>query len=376
MTNILLVARDGGGTAAVEIRVARRLVGHGHDVRVVGTRGVCDAAAGLDVMLIEDASPAALTSRLLSELDGIDVVVADCMLYGALIAATVRGVPSVALMPTVYLADRLAGSKLAAQPRWAQARDTINAARRRFGLPQIASVRDQILEATKVLVLTSREFELPDVRPPSHVVYAGPQLDAATDWNPPDVDEPLILVSLSTSDQGQDDLLRRLIAALGRLPVHALVTVGPAVEPGTLEPPDNVVLEHFLPHSGVLPHMALVVTHAGHGTVMGALRAGVPLVCIPMGRDQYDVAERVRHHGAGIVVPEDADIPHLAESIATVLTEPKFTSAARRLAAKIAAEDPDQVVDEIVETQRSIHGIRPRGADAGRAARTAGAAGG
>jgi len=29
-----------------------------------------------------------------------------------------------------------------------------------------------------------------------------------------------------------------------------------------------------------------VITHAGHGSVLKALAAGVPLVCMPLGRDQ------------------------------------------------------------------------------------------
>ena len=36
------------------------------------------------------------------------------------------------------------------------------------------------------------------------------------------------------------------------------------------------------------------------GTVTRALAAGVPLVCMPMGRDQPDVAARVIHAGAGL----------------------------------------------------------------------------
>lgn len=156
------------------------------------------------------------------------------------------------------------------------------------------------------------------------------------------------MVSLSTSDQGQADLLRRLLAALGQLPVRALVTVGPAVDPTQFDPPDNTILELFVPHSAVLPHAALVITHAGHGTVIAALRAGVPLVCIPMGRDQYDVAARVRHHGVGVALPVDAEVCALADGIQRVLAEPEFAEAARRMAAAITSEDPDQVVDAIV----------------------------
>ncbi|GAA4521080.1 hypothetical protein GCM10023191_098960 [Actinoallomurus oryzae] len=350
MTDVLLVARDGGGTASAEIRVARRLVAHGHRVRVAGSPTIAHLASGLDFHPIGDTDPTPLAKHLSDRLDGADIVVADCMLYGALIAATVGDVPSAALMPTVYLADRRVGSTMAAQPKWGRVRAAINDARRGFGLPEVASVTDQILAADRVLVLTSRAFELPDVRPPAHVTYVGPQLDDIPpgDWRPQWTDKPLVLVSLSTSDQGQVELLHRLLAALGQLPVRALVTVGPAVDPARFDPPDNSTVERFVPHSAVLPHAALVVTHAGHGTVMAALRAGVPLVCVPMGRDQHDVAARVRHHGVGVGVTADAHVPALTGTIQQVLADPGYTEAAQRMATAITAEDPDRVVDSIV----------------------------
>ena len=43
----------------------------------------------------------------------------------------------------------------------------------------------------------------------------------------------------------------------------------------------------------MLPHAALVVTHAGWQTINAALADGVPLVCVPDGRDQPDNAARV-----------------------------------------------------------------------------------
>ncbi|HEY3503046.1 MAG TPA: glycosyltransferase [Actinocatenispora sp.] len=359
MTDVLLVVRDGGGTAAVEIRVARRLVAHGHRVRIVGPPSVADLASGLDFRPVEDTDPAPLAAYLVDRLDGVDIVVADCMLYGALIAATVRGVPSAALMPTVYLADRLVDSAIARQPHWAGVRAAVNEARGRFGLAPVDSVADQILAADRVLVLTSRAFDQPDPSPPATVEYAGPQVDdALVDWREPTwparwADAPLVLVSLSTSDQDQVVLLRRLLAALGSLPVRALVTVGPAVDPAVLAPPDNAVVARVVPHSAVLPHAALVVTHAGHGTVISALRAGVPLVCVPMGRDQFDVAARVRRRGAGVTLPADAAVPVLADGIRDVLGTPAYADAARRLATAIGAEDPDRVVPAIVATARA-----------------------
>ena len=79
------------------------------------------------------------------------------------------------------------------------------------------------------------------------------------------------------------------------LPVRALVTVGGAVEVDQLHPPANVVVERFAA-LGRATYDSLVITHAGHGTVMAAVSAGVPLVCVPIGRDQPAVAARVTQH--------------------------------------------------------------------------------
>jgi UDP:flavonoid glycosyltransferase YjiC (YdhE family) len=91
-----------------------------------------------------------------------------------------------------------------------------------------------------------------------------------------------------------------------------------------------------------------VLTHGGHGTVMKALAAGVPLVVAPLGRDQPDNAARVVHAGAGLWVSKKAGVPALRDAIARTLDEPRYRAAARRMAATLAAErDEGLVVDEL-----------------------------
>ena len=99
-----------------------------------------------------------------------------------------------------------------------------------------------------------------------------------------------------------------------------------------------------MPHPAVLPHASLVITHAGHGTVMAAIGAGVPLVCVPMGRDQPAVAARVTHHGLGVRVDPEAGIEDLRSAIRHVLGEPAYQRAARRMAA--ALEPANRVIEE------------------------------
>jgi UDP-glucoronosyl and UDP-glucosyl transferase len=91
-----------------------------------------------------------------------------------------------------------------------------------------------------------------------------------------------------------------------------------------------------------------VLTHGGHGTVIKALTAGVPLVVVPLGRDQPDNAARVVHAGAGLRLSKKAGVPALRDAIARVVDEPRYRAAARRMAATLAAErDEGLVVDEL-----------------------------
>jgi MGT family glycosyltransferase len=219
----------------------------------------------------------------------------------------------------------------------------LNTVRRRFGLPPVRSVMDQVLRAQRVLVLSSRAFDLPTT-PPANATYCGPQLDDV-EWLPswrapwPEGDSlPLVLVSLSTTFQAQDELIKRLLLAVADMPVRVLVTLGPALSPDQLQPPPNVVLAPFVPHVHVLPKTALAITHGGHGTVLGALAFGVPLVCIPMGRDQGDVAARVVWRGAGVRVSRNAGPEALRAAIVGVLGNDRYRAAAQAVAAGIAKE--------------------------------------
>ena len=82
-----------------------------------------------------------------------------------------------------------------------------------------------------------------------------------------------------------------------------------------------------------------MVTHGGHGSVMGALAHGVPLVCIPgVGADQPIVGERIAAVGAGAVVAPNA-VGELGDTVAQVLSNPSYRTAARHMEALIEGLD-------------------------------------
>jgi integrase len=69
-----------------------------------------------------------------------------------------------------------------------------------------------------------------------------------------------------------------------------------------------------------------------------ALAAGVPLVCIPMGRDQKDNTARVLRLGAGIRLSKKSTPPQIAAAITEILERPQYLAAARRFAEVLAWE--------------------------------------
>jgi UDP:flavonoid glycosyltransferase YjiC (YdhE family) len=98
----------------------------------------------------------------------------------------------------------------------------------------------------------------------------------------------------------------------------------------------------------VLEHAAAIVTHGGHGTVIKALAADVPLLVVPMGRDQLDNATRVTERGAGLQLGQDAEPEAIAEAVRRLLDEPSFAEGAARLGASIREDaSGDGAVEEL-----------------------------
>jgi UDP:flavonoid glycosyltransferase YjiC (YdhE family) len=92
------------------------------------------------------------------------------------------------------------------------------------------------------------------------------------------------------------------------------------------------------PHNTVMQEVALVISQGGHGTVNRALVNGVPLLILPMGRDQGANAMRVEAKGAGLRLPPTASEAAIASAAARLIFEPNFRLAARRLGEAIKAD--------------------------------------
>ena len=427
----LFVLWAGGGNVPPQLALARQVVALGHRVRMLAPAVLRESieAAGIafepyreipehdesvpERSLVRDfearskaAARAAARDNLVAAmarpvaadvLDTVerrpaDVVAFDFLLFGAAFAAEKAAVPAAMLIHTIYpfpapglppygmgwapmggplgRLREAVGRRIFRRMFERPLLPRFNGVRAGLGLEPLRTFDELLQHADRALVLTSPAFDFP-ARLPANVEYVGPQLDppapTATWQSPwPLGDRPLVVVGLSTTHQAHDPLLERIVAALATLPVRALVTTGGATLRST--PPANVHVARFVPHAHVLPQAAAVVTHAGLGTVHAALAHGLPLVCLPLGRDQPDNAARVQWHGAGLRLSPKSSPAVIRAAVERVLHDPAFAASARRLAAafaeEAAAERAASALEAVAGHAGSRKSITPRPAPA------------
>ncbi|GAA2720420.1 nucleotide disphospho-sugar-binding domain-containing protein [Cellulomonas aerilata] len=398
---LLMAVVDGGGTVPPAMGVAAELGRRGHRVRVLGdpTVEASARAAGCEFLpwttapsfatlaeqtaalgAAEHGSPRA-RMRVVTRFAGgpairafaddvlaatraqpTDGVLVEAMLPGLVIGAEASGLPAAGLMANLYVpptrglppmstgwspgrtpVGRLRDTAVLGAARLATrgAARPLNRIRAEYGLAPVPDVFAQLDRLSRVLVMSSAAFDFPATLPPN-VRYVGPQTDdpdwaGGQDWRP-DGDGPLVLVGMSSVYQRQAGVLRTVAQALGSLPVRGVITTGRAVAPDEVPAAADIRVVRSAPHREVLREASVVVTHAGHGTVLKSLAAGVPVVCLPMGRDQRANAARVVRLGAGVRVSPRASADRVAAAVRQVLADPSFASAAARTAQVLASE--------------------------------------
>lgn len=415
--SFLFVLWEGGGNVPPLLGLARKLVARGHAVRVISdpcnesevvlagatfapyTRAphrsdkqaastlvkdydAKDTGAAFQVFLNTIACGPALAyaQDVGAELarSPADVVVVSELLFGGLFAAERANVPCAMVIPGTYtlpapgmpppgmlpmgglggrLRDRLVRFVMARF--FAAGTPALQQARKELGLPPLHDPLTYIEQLDRVLLLTSRAFEFPATLP-ANVRVVGPILDDpawAGAWQSPwpnDHPDPLVVVGFSTTFQNHQALVQRVIDALAQWPVRGLVTLGPPLAGAEFRAPANVMVCETAPHGQIFPHASAVITHAGHGTVIRSLAHGVPLVCLPIGRDQPGNAARVAYHQAGLRLPLTASAAAIRSAIQQVVREAKFRAAAQHLGQRIREEV--QLEAAVTETEALAKG--------------------
>jgi MGT family glycosyltransferase len=185
-------------------------------------------------------------------------------------------------------------------------------------LPPVGSADAFFRAAPLTLVGTAEPFEYPHTDWAPRIRMIG-----ALGWEPPgeppawldSLTPPLVLVTTSSEYQADEAIVRAALEGLAGEGFSVVATIpaprtgAPADGPADgsaaatrafADVPANARLERFVPHGQVLERATVAVTHGGMGATQKALAHGVPVVVVPFGRDQHEVAARVVASRAGV----------------------------------------------------------------------------
>ena len=357
MARILIVTWGGGGIVPPAVVLATKLAARGHDVRAIGSDSLQARfeAEGVSYTArdpLQEWDPRAVAADVVAAARTVDLVVADYMLPSALSGAEAAGVPVVALVHTLYGANLDATGGLAPMGM-AGSIDTQIAVRGELGVAPVATFGELLDRCASVMVTCPESLDTGGPDRPGVVRYVGPLLEPAgpdEGWRPPGADDgrPLVVAGLGTTPMDELPVLRRVVAALGQASVRSIVTIGDHLDAGDLEPPEGVVLSGYVRHAAVLPWASAVVTHAGLGTILAGLAHGLPLVCLPLAREQPANADAVARVGAGVVLDPSSPPSDIAGAIARAVDDLERRAAAARLAIEI---------DELVQADAAVHEV-------------------
>ena len=197
------------------------------------------------------------------------------------------------------------------------------------------------------LIATLPALEVPRPDWPAEAVVVGPLHfePTSTVLDVPGGTGPVVVVAPSTATTGMQGLAELALESLvpgDTLPDGARVVVsrlaGPGGAGGGLPPWAVVGLGR---QDELLTHADLVICGGGHGMVSKTLLAGVPMVVVPGGGDQWEIANRVERQGSGRLVR-----PLTREALVTAVTE-ILASPGHRLQARVAGAGIGDVADPV-----------------------------
>ncbi len=166
-----------------------------------------------------------------------------------------------------------------------------------------------------------------------------------------------VYVTLGTAFNEVPGVFEAILAGLRDEPVNLIVTTGPGGDPARFGPQrEGIVIEQFLSQALVLPRCDAVISHAGSGTVLGALAHGLPQVLLPLGADQFLNAAACAGAGAGTALQPGELTPEVIRAATRrILAEPGSGERAHALAAEIAAmPDADAVLADLAREVRPL----------------------
>ncbi|WP_414582916.1 glycosyltransferase [Scytonema sp. PCC 10023] len=234
-------------------------------------------------------------------------------------------------------------------------RRVISEYRKQWKLTPLSSI-NELDSKLAIIYQLPMELEFPRQNLPPWFHFTGSFRDLTTE---PAVDfpfeklteKPLIYASMGTLVNQVEKIFRCIAQACESLDAQLVISLGGNLEPEVLPKlPGEPLIVKYAPQLELLKKARLTITHAGANTVIESLSNGVPMVGIPLGKDQPGIAARIAWTGSGeFLLPSGLNVSRLRSTIQRVLTQNSYKQNAVRLQAAICRAGGVRRAADIIE---------------------------
>ena len=212
--------------------------------------------------------------------------------------------------------------------------------------------------ADAYMQLSVPRFEFPRQIPPTVHFVGTPPIIPGQAPLPPwahelDGSRKVVLVTQGTfANHNLGLLIAPTLAALATEPDVLVVatTGGRPVDAIPGDVPSNARVASFLPFEWLLPHVDVLVTNGGYGSVNQAMSFGIPLVTAGMTEDKADVNARVAWSGVGLnLATNEPTQEALRAAVRTALDRPAYRMRAAQMADEFARIDTRSEIRSIIK---------------------------
>jgi len=188
--------------------------------------------------------------------------------------------------------------------------------------------------------------------------------DALPTWAANLSPAPTVYVTLGTVFNQDRRAFTTILEGMMGESLNVIMTVGLDNDPASFGPqPENVHIERYIPLTLLLPYLDLVVTQGGT-SILPALGAGLPLLVVPRGADQFHhAAACVRSGAARCLLPHELEAEAVRRELRLLLGETAYRDNARRIQLEIAAMPSPAEGANLLEqlASRPERFVRPEG---------------
>jgi zeaxanthin glucosyltransferase len=223
-----------------------------------------------------------------------------------------------------------------------------------LGCKPKARLSDCLSPLAQISQLT-KSFDFPRQHLASGFHYVGPLRRQTADLNAEPMplisqDRPFVFASLGTLQGHRLRLFDRITRACHSLGMQVMIAHCGGLNPAQAQSLSADWVVDRVDQQAAIRQADIVITHAGLNTVVDALTATVPMLCIPHAFDQPGMAARVRHAGVGEVVSQHASRRTIEAALAKLIANhARYQTAARPLAEDIAAAGGAERAATLVE---------------------------